>query len=186
MIIIFQSGVIKVYLNPIPYFIDTMHIKQVNMGLQQLLCLTLFFAITAANLSTWALSNTNRHCELFQKPCHVIVNNYNQPKISFSITSLSKCIKPDQYKIQFFPPILHSESIPFSGFDTCQCSSSTSEQTPMFWQRGHISSHQRPICIAPVTLLKNVDSNKLTLWEPTIFFLPSDHLKSISSTIIIV
>ncbi len=173
------------YLNPIPYFISTMRIKQVNMRLQQLLCFTLFFAITATNLSTWALSNTNRHCELFQEPCHVIVDNYNQPETSFSNTSLSKCTKPNQYKIQFFFPILHSRFIPFSGSDTCHCSSSKSDQTPTFG-RGHSSSLQRPICITPVTLFNNADYKKTILWEPTIPFLPPDHLKSISSTVIIV
>lgn len=176
------------YLNPISYFIDTMCIKQVNTGLQRLLCLTLFFTITAANISTWALSNTNRNCELFQESCHVLVNNYNQPEISFSNTSLSESIKPNQYKMQYFFPILHSGFVPFSGSgsDTCQCSSSTSGQAPMFRQRGHSSSLQRPICIAPATLLYNSDSNKMILWERTISFFPPDYLKSISTTVIII
>ncbi len=174
------------YLNPISYFIDTMRIKQVNVWLQRLLCLTLFFAITVANISAWASSNTNRNCELFQKSCHVFVNNYNPSEISFSNTPLLENTKLNQDKMPCFFPILDSKSIPLSDSDTCQCSSNTNGQVPMSRQAGHNFSLQRPTCVTPATLLSNFDSNKMILWERTISFFPPDHLKSISTTVIII
>ena len=177
------------YLNPILYFIDIIRIyriKQVNVWLQRLLCLTLFFAITVANISTLSLSNFNRDCELFQESCHVLINNYNQPESSFSNTSVSKCIKLNRYKIPCLFSILDFKLIPLSGSDTCQCSNNAHGQVLMFRPNIHNSSSQRPICITSVTLLYNFDSSKMILWEGTVSFFPPDHLKSISTTIIIV
>ena len=164
-----------------------MRVKQVNMWSQRLLCLILFFAITVPNISTVALLNTNRHCELFQEPCHVLSSNYNQSEGSFSNTLLSECIKLNQFKRQCFFPISDFKFIPLSG-DTCQCSDNNNmnEQVPMFRQNARNSLFQRSICITPAILLYSSNSNKMILWEGTVSFFPPDHLKSISTTVLII
>jgi len=151
-----------VYLKPISYFIDTMRVKQVNMWSQRLLCLILFFAITVPNISTVAL-------------------------LSFSNTLLSECIKLNQFKRQCFFPISDFKFIPLSG-DTCQCSDNNNmnEQVPMFRQNARNSLFQRSICITPAILLYSSNSNKMILWEGTVSFFPPDHLKSISTTVLII
>jgi len=180
------------------YFTETVHnrnymrIRRVHnsVWMQRLLCLILVFTLSGANIAPWASQDTDMDCEvamqLFQVPCLVLSNGYSRTDVSHSDTVISECVKSCHSVMQDSFPVPVSEFMPVSGPDTCQCSRGARGQTRPFKVRLP-DSPQRPLRLAAITPLQIPYSDGAFSWdhpEQTLSFLPSDHLKSLSTIVL--
>lgn len=173
---------------------NCMRIRRVHnsVWLKCLLCLILVFALSAANIAPWASPDTDMDCkvamQLFKVPCFVLCNGYSRTDVSHSDTAISECVKSCYFGMQDSFPVSVSVSMPKSGTDTCQCCCGSSGQARSFKVRLS-DSPQRPIRLAAITPLQIPYSDgAFSLDHPkqTVSFLPQDHLKSLSTIVIII
>ena len=153
--------------------------------LNRLLCFILFFSISVISLTTSASSTRDMDCEQFQVPCLVLFNNYKQADVSFSNLSIPECFQFCHAGIKESFPVPVFEDLPLSNPDTCKCSKGSRGQIPTL--RGRlIDSLQRPICFTPTILVQYFCPAPVVFPKNKNSFRPPEHLKTLSSIVLIV
>ena len=153
--------------------------------LQRLLYFILFLALSVVNLTAWTSSTREITCEQFQVPCLVLFNNYKQADVSFSNLSIPECFQFCHAGIKESFPVPVFEDLPLSNSDTCKCSMGSRGQTPTL--RGRlIDSLQRPICFTPTILVQYFCPAPVVFPKNKNSFRPPEHLKTLSSIVLIV
>ncbi len=155
--------------------------------LKYILCLFLFFALTFANLATWASSDTDRGCELFQAPCILLFNTDNQALTFLSNMSIPECFESCHPEIQnsVFPQVsaVTQESTPV----TCKCTRSSGGHSSTHRYRLKLNEPLRHLVCTTLPLpFQDSRLNTATLYKLTKYPMPPDHLKSLSTIVIIV
>ncbi len=164
---------------------DTAFIDNKPARLRSLLCFILFFALSVVNLVAWTSSTREMNCEQFQAPCIGLFNNYNQVDDSLSDVSIPECFQcwladtKDSFPVQVY------EDLPLSGSNTCKCSRGSGGQTLTFRAR-LADSLQRPICLTSITPFQDLSSELVVLWRKSISIRPPDHLKPLSTIVLII
>lgn len=152
---------------------------------QRLLCFILFFFLSVANLSIWTSSTSDVNCEQFQAPCLGLFDSYNQADDSLSNVLIPECFQFGLTGIKgSFPEQLY-EDLPLSGSNTCKCSRGSRGQTSTFRIK-LADSPQRPICLTPTIPLQNFCSKPEVLWSKGCSLRPPDHLKPLSTIVLII
>lgn len=153
--------------------------------LQRFICLILFFALSIVNVATWTSSSREMDCEQFQAPCLGLFNNYNQGDVSLADVSIPECFQfglagiEGSFSVQIF------EHLPLSSSNTCKCSRDSRGQTPTFRVR-LTKSLQRPICFTPIIPFQNFCSESIVSWNKIYSLRPPDHLKPLSTIVLII
>ncbi len=155
--------------------------------LKYVLCLILFFALTIANIATWASSDTDIGCELFQAPCTLLFGSDNQAFTSLSNMSIPECFESCHPEIQnsLFPQIsaVTQESAPI----TCKCTKSSGGDSSTYRHRLRLNKPLRHLVCTTLPLpFQNTCLETATLCKLTKYPMPPDHLKSLSTIVIIV
>lgn len=153
--------------------------------LQRLICFILFFALSVVNLATWTSSTREMDCEQFQAPCLGLFNNYSQADVSPSDVSLPECFQFGPVGIKDSFPVQGFEDLPLSGSNTCECSRDSRGQTPTFRVR-LADSLQRTICFTPTILFQDFCSESVVSWNKSKSLRPPDHLKPLSTIVLII
>jgi len=150
--------------------------------LQRLLYFILFLALSVVNLTAWTSSTREITCEQFQVPCLGLFNDYTQADDSLSDVSIPECFQFGLAGIKDSFPVQVFEDLPLSGSNTCKCSRG---QTPTFRVR-LADSLQRPICFTPIIPFQVFCSESVVLWNKSKSLRPPDHLKPLSTIVLII
>lgn len=164
----------------------SIRLVQNSVWFHRIFCLILLLILSAAQISTWSLSGIDRECEQLQATCPAIFNDYSRTETTLPDTSISDSFISWDSGMQAPFTGSVSEFIPLSGgSDTCKCSSGSRSEIPAFRAR-LADSMQRLICFTQTIPSKAFCLTPIVLRNKGVTIRPSDHLKSLSTIVLII
>lgn len=153
--------------------------------IHRLYIVSLVFAISVLNFAAWLPSINAVDCEQLQPSCSGLLTDYNQANTPLSELTIPKCFISCHPEIMSSFMVKNSDFLTLSDTYTCKCTNSSSGENQTVSTR-RADSPQRPVCFSLNSPVYDLFSDPVVFWNKGNSTRPPDHLKSLSSIVLII